>query len=255
MTLYKCISCDDLIQATKARLSCASCTPRMTLCANCYILQNYPPQHQNDDSHPVSLHKHSGFLPVPPPPPPRAQPITRSLSTSYGPPRRRPMSAAYSDVPPRKPPRPTKPEARNEVVGDAPNVQNVPAAQPPPLPTPSEPLQQSTQQHPPRQSQSQSQSQSAGWTRLLNDDMKPSPAFIRLIEELFRHLDPQSTGFLSPEVYSEYLEVCGAPENHNTCQSSFHFFLLNITNRSNSLTTHYRENQLCQKLKPRLRHG
>ncbi|KAL4912393.1 hypothetical protein BDW62DRAFT_194659 [Aspergillus aurantiobrunneus] len=201
MSLYKCSSCDGPIQATRARLSCASCTPRMTLCANCYVVQDYPPQHQDDASHSILLHRHSGFLPVPPPPPPRAQPV-RSLSTSYGPPRRRPVSAANNDVPPRKPPRPTKSETT-----EAEEVEDVPVTPPPSRPL--DPPQQNTEQH------SRQQSQPTSWSPFLNGDMKPSPSFIRLVEELFHHLDPQHTGYLSPEVYSEYLEACGAPDNHN----------------------------------------
>lgn len=211
MSLYKCVSCDEFIQATKARLSCSSCIPRMTLCANCYVVQDYPPPHQDDTSHPVSLHRHSGFLPVPPPPPPRAQPV-RSLSNSFGLPRRRPISAAYSDVPPRKPPRPPKPEITGENV----DVENVAATPPssdpsPPLSRPMDLPQQGSESLP------EHQSKPSGWTLLLDDNMKPSPSFVRLIDELFHHLDRQRTGFLSPEVYSDYLQACGAPENHNIC--------------------------------------
>lgn len=210
MSLYKWVSCDGFIQATKARLSCSSCIPRMTLCANCYVVQDYPQQHQDDISHPVSLHKHSGFLPVPPPPPPRAQPV-RSPSNSYGPPRRRPISAAYSDVPPRKPPRPSKPEVTGENV----DVESVAATPPSSDPSPLDLPQQSSEQLP--EQLPEQQAQPSGWTPLLNDKMKPSPSFVRLIDELFHHLDPQRTGFLNPEVYSDYLQACGAPESHNIC--------------------------------------
>ncbi|OJI98936.1 hypothetical protein ASPVEDRAFT_38396 [Aspergillus versicolor CBS 583.65] len=164
----------------------------MTLCANCYVVQDYPPQHQDDASHPVLLHRYSGFLPVPPPPPPRSQPV-RSPSNSYGPPRRRPISGAYSDVPPRKPPRPPKPETTSDVA----DVENVATTPPPSGPSP--PLSRSMD--PPQQGSGhlpEQQSQASSWTLLLNDNMKPSPSFVRLIDELFHHLDPQRTGFLRP---------------------------------------------------------
>ncbi|KAL4940036.1 hypothetical protein BDV06DRAFT_230665 [Aspergillus oleicola] len=222
MSLYKCTSCNELIQTTKARLSCASCTPRLTLCANCYVVQDYPPQHQadGDGSHEVELHRHSGFLPVPPPPPPRAQPV-RSMSTSfrpsYGPPQRRPTAAgySYSDVPPRKPPRPVKTENRNE-------TEEAGGGATSPLPSgPPGPSRESSQQQSIEQTyQQQTQRTASGWTALLNEDMKPSRSLTRIVEELFDHLDPQGTGLLSPEVYSEYLEACGAPYNHNIWKAS-----------------------------------
>ncbi|KAL4866102.1 hypothetical protein BDV12DRAFT_139842 [Aspergillus spectabilis] len=203
MSLYKCVSCNDQIQPTKPRLSCATCMPRMTLCANCYVVQNYSPQHQDDVSHPISLYAHSGFLPVPPPPPPR----TQSIRGPNGPPRRRPISAAYNEVPPRKPPRPTNPEVRGEV-----EEESVPFApqSPPPV---SQYEQQNTEQPRP-------QHQPTGWTPLFDQGMKPTPSFVRLIEELFQHLDPQRTGLISPEAYTEYLDACGAPPNQNIWKAS-----------------------------------
>ncbi|KAL4928759.1 uncharacterized protein BDV17DRAFT_281834 [Aspergillus undulatus] len=209
MSLYKCTSCNELIQPTKARLSCASCAPRMTLCANCYVVQVYPPQHQDNSSHEVLLHKHSGFLPVPPPPPPRSQPV-RSMSTSYAPTRRRPVSVAPSDVPPRKPPRPARPETRSEV-GEIEGTPVRPLLLEP-IGSPME-VTQDTNTEP--SSQQQPEPTGSGWPSLLNEDMKPLPALTRIIEELFHQLDPQRTGFLTPEVYSEYLNACGAPYNHN----------------------------------------
>ncbi|GFF71729.1 hypothetical protein IFM62136_08157 [Aspergillus lentulus] len=50
--------------------------------------------------------------------------------------------------------------------------------------------------------------------------MKPSASFLRLIKELFSHLDPQRTGYLSPEAVSEYIDACGAPPSHNVWKTS-----------------------------------
>ncbi|RHZ52693.1 hypothetical protein CDV55_102385 [Aspergillus turcosus] len=50
--------------------------------------------------------------------------------------------------------------------------------------------------------------------------MKPSASLTRLIEELFIHLDPQRTGYLSPEAISEYIDACGAPPSHNVWKTS-----------------------------------
>ncbi|KAH1304613.1 hypothetical protein KXX16_001157 [Aspergillus fumigatus] len=50
--------------------------------------------------------------------------------------------------------------------------------------------------------------------------MKPSASFTRLINELFSHLDPQRTGYLSPEAVAKYVDVCGAPPSHNIWKTS-----------------------------------
>ncbi|KAL6236666.1 hypothetical protein BDW75DRAFT_229317 [Aspergillus navahoensis] len=212
MSLYKCTFCNEPIQPTRPRLSCASCIPRMTLCANCYVVQNYPPQHQDDESHSISLHIQSGFLPVPPPPPPRVQPVSRSLS-AYAVPSRRPVSTANacSDVPPRKPPRPTKSET--EIRSEVEDVERRPPT--PPLRALDPEQQQRTPDQEPPEYSKQPLPTARGWTPLLTEEMKPSPSFTRMMEELFQHLDPQRTGLLSPEVYSQYIEACGAPANHN----------------------------------------
>ncbi|RDW78830.1 uncharacterized protein DSM5745_05682 [Aspergillus mulundensis] len=238
----------------------------MTLCANCYVVQDYPPQHQDDESHPISLHKHSGFLPVPPPPPPRAQPISRSMS-SYGPPRRRPVSTAnvYSDVPPRKPPRPipTRPEVeiKEEIKdeGQKRDKNEEPFTLPgPPPPTVSD-FEHHSSQHPspergvpgqyPEQPEPRFQPTTPSWAPLLTEDMKASLSFTRMIEELFEHLDPQSTGFLSPEAYSQYLEACGAPANHNIWRYSHTKSGTDIADRE--LTDHFTAYSIDFALHPR----
>lgn len=68
MLLYKCTSCQEVIQCTKARLTCSTCSPPLTLCTNCYVVQDYPPQHPDSASHSISVYQHSGYLPVPPSP-------------------------------------------------------------------------------------------------------------------------------------------------------------------------------------------
>jgi Ca2+-binding EF-hand superfamily protein len=44
---------------------------------------------------------------------------------------------------------------------------------------------------------------------------------MRLIKELFSHLDPQRTGYLSPEAVSEYIDACGAPPSHKVCMYKY----------------------------------
>ncbi|KAF7117320.1 hypothetical protein CNMCM5793_006069 [Aspergillus hiratsukae] len=186
------------------------------------VSHNYPPEHEDDPSHAISLHAHSGFLPVPPPPPPRTQSARSPYCTPPTPPRRRPLSVSHrdSDVPPRKPPRPINPkpseegpppETKSEAEAEAEEtVQAIPYASRPVLPSP--PL-DSTEPSPRPYS-------STSWIPLFTEDMKPSASLTRLIEELFSHLDPQRTGYLSPEAISEYIDACGAPPSHNVWKTS-----------------------------------
>ncbi|KAL4819518.1 hypothetical protein BDW67DRAFT_154763 [Aspergillus spinulosporus] len=251
MSLYKCTSCNEVIQSTRPRLSCASCTPRMTLCANCYVVGIYPSQHQDDESHSISMHIQSGFLPVPPPPPPRIQLVSRSLSV-YAPPRRRPIPTTntYSDVPPQMPPRPTKSE--KEIRSEVEDLERRPPTSLPPAVVDPEQQQQIPDQVPPEYSEIPLPT-ARGWTPLLTEEMKPAPSFIRMMEELFRHLDPQNTGFLSPELYSQYIEACGAPTNHNIWKTSNTKSGTDIADRE--LTDHFTAYSVDFTLRPRTPHS
>ncbi|KAI9372956.1 hypothetical protein BJX61DRAFT_552506 [Aspergillus egyptiacus] len=235
MALFKCTLCDESIPPTKPRLSCASCLPRMTLCANCHLVGHYPPQHQDDASHEVSLHKYSGYLPVPPPPPPRPAPA-RSLSISIPPTRKPTRAAPYSEVPPRKPPRPGQQPAQNESNDDSAPVPGPPEETPQTEPDP------------------QPQRAPTGWTPLLNEDRRPSASFLRLADELFARLDPQHTGYLSPEVYSDYLDACGAPMHHNIWKSTLSQTPLNSHDTADrDLTDHFTSFGVDFTLHPRRR--
>lgn len=109
MLLYKCTSCQEVIQCTKARLTCSTCSPPLILCTNCHVVQDYPPQHPDGASHSISVYQHSGYLPVPPSPPVRTQSVGGMYQAAPALPRRRPVPAVPdSEVPPRKPPRSTK---------------------------------------------------------------------------------------------------------------------------------------------------
>ncbi|KAL4770750.1 hypothetical protein BDW60DRAFT_191930 [Aspergillus nidulans var. acristatus] len=251
MSLYKCTSCNEPIQSTRPRLSCASCTPRMTLCANCYVVGVYPSQHQDDESHSISMHIQSGFLPVPPPPPPRIQLVSRSLS-AYGPPRRRPIPTTNtsSDVPPQMPPRPTKSE--KEIRSEVEDSERGPPTPLPPRVVDPEHPQQLPRQDPPEYSELPLPT-ARGWTPLLTEEMKPSPSFTRVMGELFQHLDPQHTGFLSPEVYSQYIETCGAPPSYNIWKTSNTKSGTDIADRE--LADHFAAYSVDFTLRPRTPHS
>lgn len=47
------------------------------------------------------------------------------------------------------------------------------------------------------------------WESLFATDSTPTPIFIALMSTLFAHLDPDHTGYVSPEVYSSFLDIQG----------------------------------------------
>jgi hypothetical protein len=115
------------------------------------------------------------------------------------------------------PPRPTKSE--KEIRSEVEDSEREPPTPLPPRVVDPEHPQQLPHQDPPEYSELPLPT-ARGWTPLLTEEMKPSPSFTRMMGELFQHLDPQHTGFLSPEVYSQYIEACGAPPSYNICQSN-----------------------------------
>jgi hypothetical protein len=50
--------------------------------------------------------------------------------------------------------------------------------------------------------------------------MSPTPIFFRTVEEIFYSFDTQRTGYHTPEVFSQYIDACGAPPSHNICTPS-----------------------------------
>ena len=59
--------------------------------------------------------------------------------------------------------------------------------------------------------------QPENWEALFEEDATPTPIFIALMSTIFSLLDPEHTGFLSPERYSEFLEIQGCMES-NVCR-------------------------------------
>jgi hypothetical protein len=63
-----------------------------------------------------------------------------------------------------------------------------------------------------------SYSRPANWEPLFGNDSGPTPIFVALMSTVFSHLDPQHTGYLSPEIYSGFLDVQGYPLTENICE-------------------------------------
>ncbi|MBA7581814.1 hypothetical protein ES708_23725 [subsurface metagenome] len=60
----------------------------------------------------------------------------------------------------------------------------------------------------------------AKWEPLFEEDSStPTPIFVALMSTVFAHLDPRHTGYLSPEVYSGFLDLQGVETSNNICKS------------------------------------
>jgi hypothetical protein len=56
------------------------------------------------------------------------------------------------------------------------------------------------------------------WEPLFEEDSTSTPNFIALMSTIFSHLDPDHTGYLSPEIYSGFLDVQGYKLEANICK-------------------------------------
>jgi hypothetical protein len=71
---------------------------------------------------------------------------------------------------------------------------------------------------PPRQNSTQPQVTTvSGWGPFFAADATPTPVFSHLVDAIFTYLDKQSTGCLTPEVYSRFLINQGYVGQENAC--------------------------------------
>lgn len=75
--------------------------------------------------------------------------------------------------------------------------------------------------------------QPSGWTHLSYDNGEPTPLFEALLNDFFTVLDPQNTGYLTPEVFSSFLAVIGFTPTEDPCPSSSILLPLSIHKTSN----------------------
>jgi hypothetical protein len=69
----------------------------------------------------------------------------------------------------------------------------------------------------------------AKWEALFEEDSStptPTTIFVALISTVFAHLDPRHTGYLSPEVYSGFLDLQGVKTSNNICKFPILFPIL-----------------------------
>ena len=226
--LYECNTCSIKIPDYRARVFCNHCL-FYHLCANCYVVKDYARPHV--DSHPTSVFKQSGFY-VPGAPEFSQKPPTEKVVAAA--PILRPVeeieipladwSVLWSFVPGKKKtktPDPSKePElidlkdvtgagiAGNEGTGKDTYDPQVPLHHLPLTPPRSIDHDGSTPSYPMPQN----------WEPFFGADNTPTPIFIALMGTIFSCLDPEHTGYLSPEVYSDFLDFQGYQWTANVCK-------------------------------------
>lgn len=58
----------------------------------------------------------------------------------------------------------------------------------------------------------------SGWKPFFNEQGLASPAFIELLSAVFKRLDPNNTGTLTPEALAEYTSAQGYTGERNFCK-------------------------------------
>ncbi|PBP26276.1 hypothetical protein BUE80_DR002800 [Diplocarpon rosae] len=238
---YTCTSCITTIPPHRARVTCHSC-PSHHLCANCHVIKNFVPPHAG--AHPTMVFKHSGltvasppgFAPrphLPPPLPPRSAPSkTQSLlqiaeapasvtvptanwgalwSVLKAPLEKRDKRATKRDSVDEtwegKPREGARRSETSPVARSREETVELPLSPPGSRRSTIETVGSaaSAPQYPVPES----------WTPFFESDGTPTPIFVALMSTLFSRLDPEHTGFLSPENYSGFLDVQGVEMGAN----------------------------------------
>ena len=81
----------------------------------------------------------------------------------------------------------------------------------------SQPQQTQAPTQPPPPPQRQQQPQQLYWSPLFYPDGAPQPIFEALMDAFFTVLDKKNTGTITPEVYSEFMDVQKFLTEHNVC--------------------------------------
>ncbi|KAH8900190.1 hypothetical protein GQ53DRAFT_869566 [Thozetella sp. PMI_491] len=95
------------------------------------------------------------------------------------------------------------------------------APHPPALPQ-HPPVQQSPQAQPSASPQGYAPQQRAGWQPLFNGTTwTPNHDYVSLAQNIFAHLDPSHTGYLTPEAYSSLLDLLGVTGPRNVWRFAY----------------------------------
>ncbi|KAF8849512.1 hypothetical protein BDZ45DRAFT_680466 [Acephala macrosclerotiorum] len=236
--LYSCDGCSERIPTDRARVACHTC-PDYHLCANCAVIKQYSRPHV--ESHTTMVLKLSGFV-VPPPPgfPPRPAPALPPRQNSTVNTR---QAVRVSEMPTAnwgalwsaikaplekmdKKGRKSSVDAtrgRSDAVmtsglednGKGGSNASSPLSQNPVNNLPPSPPKSVRGGINRTDSEAPSYPRPAEWKQLFGADGTPTPIFVALMSTIFGHLDPEHTGYLTPEVYSAFLDVQGCESDVN----------------------------------------
>ncbi|KAJ7581176.1 hypothetical protein C8J56DRAFT_1057174 [Mycena floridula] len=189
--MFTCRCCSQNILPNLPRVHCSSCSVGngvtfLDLCANCALGDRFPDGHSA--THQTTLFKFSGGDTVP------ATVSERLVLTCSPSEHRSPPPFQAPGPPPPLPPRPHR------------NTQSFSRSSSQPV-EPNFVAPESTN------------SVANGWGPFFQPDMTPNPAFIAMMDAIFRYLDSTSnggplTGYLSPEAYSRFLDDQGYLNSH-----------------------------------------
>jgi len=235
--LYTCDGCSSAIPTDRARVSCHSCA-NYHLCANCFVIKQFSVPHL--ESHSTMVFKRSGLV-VPPPPgfnrgPPPLPPRTTSTTSTKQPNRLSEIPTANwgalwnvikaplekKDKKPAKTSAPTQePELTPVTESTQDGFEIVPLNKHSLNQFPPSPPKSVRQRIERVDSTAPSYPRPAKWEPLFENDGTPTPIFVALMSTVFSHLDPRHTGYLTPEIYSGFLDVQGVALEENVCKCSF----------------------------------
>ncbi|KAH6723579.1 hypothetical protein BKA61DRAFT_453736, partial [Leptodontidium sp. MPI-SDFR-AT-0119] len=245
--LYTCNSCASEIPTHLARVTCHSC-PNHHLCANCHVIKAFNRPHNN--SHSTMVFKQSGvvvplppgFAPRPPPalpPRPKSTAIEGSQQDSKGKGKEKEPELGAANwgalwsimkAPLEKKGKKLQKENGNvdenadvvepkDVTGsgisgngdNSVSLFSEPKGLPP---SPPRSIRREIERVDSEAAITPSYPQPEKWEALFDSESTSTPIFVAFMSTIFSHLDPKHTGFLSPEIYSQFLETQGCTESN-----------------------------------------
>jgi hypothetical protein len=221
--LYGCTSCAEKIPNLRARILCNRCL-NYHLCSNCYVIKSYAKPHV--DSHQIKVITQSGFFvpgapAVPPkntpalPPRPNATASASAKETIEIPTAdwgllwsimKAPLQKKGQKAPVTEKTKDVLPIEIKDVTGVG--ISGSSSNMPPSPPRSVDLLDYAAPMYP----------MPTKWEPLFAADSTPTPTFIALMSTIFSHLDSLHTGYLSPETYSDFLDIQGYQWNENVCK-------------------------------------
>ncbi|KAK0208027.1 hypothetical protein DFS33DRAFT_1300795 [Desarmillaria ectypa] len=195
-----CDSCSQVILPSKPRVHCLTCSD-YDLCADCALSERFTSQH--DSSHRTQIYRFSGGGDLPPS-------LSETISLNYTVPvRQSPTSSSLPPLLPRRqssgppPPLPPRSNSGNSASGrpsTVPPSPRIPPTNPPNVYA--------------------DRSEMLAWGPLFDGYMDVTAVGDSFFNAIFTYLDPSYTGYLTPEVYSRFLDDQGYLLHENVWKSN-----------------------------------